>query len=181
MSTDELLAELARTRGPALVGYAYLLTGDRAAAEDLVQEAFVRVFSRRRTGTVERWEPYVRRAVLSVFLDDHRRRARRRDREHLALMPTVASDGTDGAGQDIDIERALAVLPRQERACVVLRFHDDLTVPEIATELGLSPGSVKRYLHDAAARLAPVLGPDAAGVPEDLPVHRTTSDRGGRR
>lgn len=181
MSTDELLTELARTRGSALVGYAYLLTGERTAAEDLVQEAFVRVFSRRRTTPVERWEPYVRRAVLSVFLDDRRRRARRRDRDHLVAMPTVAPDGTDGAGQDVDIQRALALLPPRERACVVLRFHDDLTVPEIASELGLSPGTVKRYLHDAAARLAPVLGPDAMGVPEDLPTHPATPDRGGRR
>ncbi|WP_163276227.1 RNA polymerase sigma factor [Cellulomonas iranensis] len=180
MSTDDVLAELARTRGPALVGYAHLLTGDRAAAEDLVQEAFVRVFSRRRTGPVERWEPYVRRVVLSAFLDEHRRNARRRDREHLVPVATTAHDPSEHVHADVDIERALAALPRRERACVVLRFHDDLTVPEIAATLGLAPGSVKRYLHDAAARLAPILGPDALGEPEDLTT-TTTPDRGGRR
>lgn len=180
MRTDDVLAELARTRGPALVGYAYLLTGDRAAAEDLVQDAFVRVFSRHRATPVERWEPYVRRAVLTAFLDERRRNARRRERDHLVVAPTVTPDASGAVGDDVDIERALALLPPRERACVVLRFHDDLTVPEIARELGLAPGSVKRYLHDAAERLAPVLGRDALGSPEDVPT-LPTSNRGGRR
>lgn len=180
MRKEDPLTELARTRGSALVGYAYLLTGDRAAAEDLVQEAFVRVFSRRRGAPVERWEPYVRRAVLSVFLDDRRRAARRRDRDHLLRPTSLAPDDVAGAGEQLDIERALATLPSRERACVVLRYHDDLTVPEIAADLGLSPGTVKRYLHDAAARLAPILGPDAVELFEDIPTHPTNA-RGAQR
>lgn len=180
MGTDELLAELARTRGSALVGYAHLLVGDRAAAEDLVQEAFVRVFSRRRGGAVQQWEPYVRRAILTVFLDERRLSGRRHVRRHLVAAPATTPDPSVGVGQDVDIERALATLPPRERACVVLRLHDDLTVPEIATELGLAAGSVKRYLHDAALRLAPLLGPHVLDDVEDVPTLPTTA-RGGRR
>lgn len=54
--------------------------------------------------------------------------------------------------------RALADLPPRERACTVLRFYDDLTVSQIAAQLGLADGTVKRYLADASARLAEVLG-----------------------
>lgn len=179
MGTDEVLTELARTRGSALVGYAYLLTGDRAAAEDLVQEAFVRVFSRRRTGEVERWEPYVRSTVLRVYLDGRRRDERRRGWRHLSHGSEHAPDAAEVVVQDADIARALAVLTPRERACVVLRLHDDLTIVEIADRLGLATGTVKRYLHDAAARLAPLVGPDA--VPHDDVPTVPTTERGARR
>ena len=185
MRTDDVLAELARERGPALVGYAALLTGDRATAEDLVQEAFVRVFAVPRRGPVDRWEPYVRRAVMSVFLDERRRTRRRDTRRHLFGTSDVVADATHGVPDRVDVDRALALLPPRERACVVLRFHDDMTIPQIAQELGLAPGSVKRYLHDATARLATVLGPGAVATADDPPDHVSvvspTTDRGGRR
>lgn len=75
MSWEDELDHLARERGPALVGYAYLLTGDLHTAQDLVQEALVRTFVRRRSGAgVESLESYVRRTVLNVYRDLYRRR-----------------------------------------------------------------------------------------------------------
>ena len=63
-AADARLTELVRARGPALVGYAYLLVGDRGAAEDLVQEAFVKVFVRMRdAGPPDAMEAYVRRTM----------------------------------------------------------------------------------------------------------------------
>lgn len=57
----------------------------------------------------------------------------------------------------LDVRAALRELPSREQVCVVLRFFDDLTVPQVAARLGLAEGTVKRYLADARARLVPLL------------------------
>ena len=69
------------------------------------------------------------------------------------------------------MQRALASLSPRERACVVLRFYDDLTVPALADRLGISGGAAKRYLSDALHRLAGLLGP--IEEPEHLTVQLT--------
>ena len=64
---------------------------------------------------------------------------------------------------------AIATLTPRLRACVVLRFYDDLTVPQIARDLDLAEGSVKRYLSDATQQLEALLGPlEDAGETEDV-------------
>ena len=76
----------------------------------------------------------------------------------------------------MDVRAALAALPPQERTCVVLRFYDDLTVPQIAAQMRLADGTVKRYLADASGKLAQMLGDDvdassaAAAVPVISPA-----------
>jgi RNA polymerase sigma-70 factor (ECF subfamily) len=71
-------------------------------------------------------------------------------------------DGEHAATEsELDVRAALAELPPRERACIVLRFYDDLTVPQIAERLGLAQGTVKRYLADASARLAQLLDTQA--------------------
>src|SRR5674476_1248520 len=143
---DDALVALSRDRWTTLTGYAYLLTGDRPEAEDLVQEAFARTFARARSVDPGAMEGYVRRAILTVYIDGHRRRHRWRDRMHL-LVPPQAHDGPDTAvGQGIEGRDALAPLPRQQRACVVLRFYAELSIQEVADTLGLGVGNVKRYL-----------------------------------
>ncbi|WP_449385807.1 sigma-70 family RNA polymerase sigma factor [Cellulomonas soli] len=162
------LERLARERGPALVGYAYLLTGELAAAEDLVQDALVRAFTRRRSSDVTWAEAYVRRTILHSYVDGYRRRRRSDDQRHLlrdeTRMPDVHAQALDRA----TVAAALQHLSPRQRACVVLRFYEDLTVPQIAARLELSDGAVKRYLSDASTRLRPHLG-DVAGA-DDVPV-----------
>ena len=157
---ESVLDELVRERGPALVRYAALLTGSTADAEDLVQEALVRSFSQSRPlRETAAAEGYVRRAILSTFLDGYRRRQRWSGVRHL-LAPAETTDGPERATADrVDVQSALLTLRPRLRACVVLRFYDDLTVPEIAHRLGLSDGTVKRYLSDAIDGLELVLGP----------------------
>jgi len=156
---DDALVTLARDRWTILTGYAFLLTGDRQEAEDLVQEALVRTFARSRSINPAAMEGYVRRAILTVYIDGHRRRRRWRDRMHL-LVPPQAHDGPDAAvGQGIEVRDALAALPRQQRACVVLRFYDELSIQEVADTLGLGVGTVKRYLSLAMRHLEAQLGP----------------------
>jgi len=160
MAWERRLERLARERGAALVGYAYLLTGDLPAAQDLVQEALVRTFSRRSTADVEFLEPYVRRAILTGYLNERRRDSRWGRRARLVATPEAQGACDAVAVRRADVHAALARLTPRERVCVVLRHFEDLPVREIADRLDLSEGAVKRYLADARRRLAPMLGED---------------------
>jgi RNA polymerase sigma factor (sigma-70 family) len=160
MSSDDVVASLISTRGRALTGYAYLLCGSIDDAEDLVQDALVKTFCRRRAGLeLESAEAYVRRAILTLYLDSWRRRGRWTIRRHLAAAPTSTEGPEVGTGDRLDLVAALRGLPRQQRACVVLRFYEDLTVGEIAAHLRISEGAVKRYLSMGVHRLEGLLGP----------------------
>jgi RNA polymerase sigma-70 factor (sigma-E family) len=171
MAWQDEVTRLARERGPALVGYAYLLTRDLGAAEDLVQEALARAWARPRSLTdVHVAEAYVRRMVVNAFLDERRRGAVWNRRRHLVVAPDVQSDGADRSPERIDVQDALAALPPRERACVVLRFYDDLTVPALAEHLGISPGTAKRYLSDGLHRLEQTLGPIDLHAQDSAPV-----------
>ena len=160
---DDALAVLARERAGALFGYAYLLTGNRDAAADLVQEGLVRTFSRTRTGFApDDAERYVRRAMLTAYLDGARRAARWARVRHLFRssddeLATPSPEAAVTAATDVRL--ALLRLSPTERAVAVLRYAEDLPVAEVATRLNLAEGSVKRYLSDARHRLEPLLGP----------------------
>jgi|GEM_PF-248219 len=175
---DDVLGVLARERGRALFGYAYVLCGDARVAEDLVQDALVRTFARLRAGAdVVDAEGYVRAAVLRGHLDVLRRRARWRAVRHLLHVPgdDEARDHADAVGTGSAVQAALATLAPQERVAVVLRHVDDLTVPEVAQRMGLAVGTVKRYLSTASAKLAERLGP----LPDDV-SHVTVQPREAR-
>lgn len=177
MTWQDDLAAFARERGPALVGYARLLTGDTAAAEDLVQEAIVRAWSRRRSGADIQWlEAYVRRAVLNGWVDQCRRERAWRDRAHLFAVEVPVPSPERAAVDRAQVAAALDRLAPRERACTVLRHYDDLTVPEIAKRLDLSEGAVKRYLSDAARRLSNLLD-----LADDLDTEDLSTTNGGRR
>lgn len=157
---QQSLEELVRNRGGALVGYAFLLCGERRAAEDLVQDALVRTFARSRVAAApDNLEGYVRRAVLSAYLDGFRRRRRWAAVQHLVTSEPQTRGPEDAATASVDVRAALAQLSPRERACVVLRFYEDLALTRIADELALSEGAVKRYLSDGIRRMEALLGP----------------------
>lgn len=173
---DQEVAALARERGRALVGYAYLLTGSVRDAEDLVQDALVKTMLRSRSGLdLDVAEAYVRRTVLTTFVDGHRRLRRWRDAVprlgHESTVPVP--DTADRVSAQVDVRAALSTLPRRERACVVLRYYDDLPVADIAETLGVSVGSVKRYLSTGTRRLEGLLGPVSGRATPD--TERTSS------
>jgi len=160
---DDALAVLARERAGALFGYAYLLTSDRDAAADLVQEGLVRTFSRTRTGFApDDAEAYVRRAILSAYLDGARRAARWAKVRHLFTSPDdepMAPSHEAAVSAFMDVRLALLRLSPAERAVAVLHYGEDLSVAEVAAQLHLAQGTVKRYLSDARHKLEPMLGP----------------------
>ncbi len=161
MSTwSQALDEVVRERGPALFGYAYVLTGDAHAADDLVQDALVRTFrSRRRVEGINATHAYVKKAITSAFIDKGRRASSRPrtvqgDINDPALAPfSTSPDHAGRVDQHADLHAAILALPPRERACVVLRYLEDLPVAAIAAELGIATGTVKRYLSDAVATL----------------------------
>jgi RNA polymerase sigma-70 factor (sigma-E family) len=135
-----------RTR---LLRSAFLLTGDRAQAEDLVQEAVVKVAER--WGRLRSGNPtaYAR----TVIVHDHASWWRRR-REVPSADPVRdrAHPETDHAGRTVVLS-ALQALPRRQRAVVVLRYFDDLTERETAEALGVTVGTVKSQAHHALRSL----------------------------
>ncbi|WP_210481745.1 sigma-70 family RNA polymerase sigma factor [Naasia sp. SYSU D00948] len=155
---QQVAATLVEERGDALLRYAYLLCGSRDDAADLVQDALVRTFGRTRGDfTLPAAEAYVRRAVLNGFLDGTRRSTKWRSVQHLAARDEDAHPSS--ADDRLDLEGGLRHLSPRERACVVLRYYEDLKVDDIADRLGISPGAVKRYLSDALGKLAATMNP----------------------
>jgi len=153
-----VLDEMVRERRSALVAYACLFVVDRRDAEDLVHDAIVRTFARPRAVTeVHAAEGYVRQAIRTVFLDQTRKRQTWRGKAHLFDGASSAPGAEDAAAAATDVGAALRVLTPRERACVVLRYFDDLPVAEIAAALHLSQGAVKRYLSDGTGKLRTTL------------------------
>ena len=176
------LDALARERGRALVAYAFIVCGSRAEAEDLVQDALVKVFAR--PGALREphsLEAYVRRTILTTYVDGFRARRRWAAVRHLHATPERDVHGSAQpealVTEAMRLQEALAVLSPRERACVVLRFHEDMTLAQIAEHLSLATGSVKRYLSDALRKLGSELGPLSEDDPDDLVVLTTAPSR----
>jgi RNA polymerase sigma-70 factor (sigma-E family) len=142
------LAELYERHAGAAVGLAYLLTGDRYLAEDLVQEAFVRVAGRFRHLRDEgAFEAYLRRTVVNLFTSQLRRR--RLERAYLqreASRPPAAHEDPDVAGRD-ELWKAVQRLPERQRAAVVLRYYEDRSEREVATTMGCSNAAAKSLIQ----------------------------------
>ena len=159
MKHQDTLGEMLDSAADRLAAYGYLLTGSQHAGEDLVQDAIVKVFVRqRRLENARAAEAYVRAAMRTLHLDRMRRETRWRSLLPRLVDRAVAPDEAAVVDDQERMGRALAVLAPQERAVVVLRFYDDLKVTDIATQMHLAEGTVKRYLSNALDKLAGVLG-----------------------
>ncbi len=161
---ERTLATLVAERGDALTRYAYVLCGNADDAADLVQSGLVATFGRLRNGfAIERAEAYVRRAIASAWLDRGRRAARWRAAAPLLARAELTDAADAAADARIDLRAQLDGLSPRERACVVLRYYGDLKVDDIAADLGISAGAVKRYLSDGLAKLATALAEPGGG------------------
>ncbi|MGW6280869.1 SigE family RNA polymerase sigma factor [Kribbella sp. NPDC055071] len=160
MRTAELdgLRDFYTAQQPRLVGVISLLTGSRAEAEDIVQEAFVRLVPRwPKVSRYDAPEAWVRLVAIRLAANRHRNTGRlaqlfrRLPQEH-------APDPADGyAG---DLQRALAELPMPSRQVVVLHYVCDLSVAQVADLLGIAEGTVKSRLSRAREALSVTLRSD---------------------
>jgi RNA polymerase sigma-70 factor (sigma-E family) len=143
--------EFVGDRSPALLRAAWLLTGDSARAEDLLQTALAAVW--RRWSFIDDPEAYVRRALFTTYLTWWRRRWRG---ELPASAPPERAAAGDLAAESADrdaVRRALSRLSRQQRAIVVLRYVEDLSVADTAALVGCSAANVKVQAGRALAVL----------------------------
>lgn len=159
-SAGDRLGGLYARHGPDALRLAYLLTGDRELAEDLVQEAFIKVAGRLtglRNADSFRW--YLRRTVVNLA-NSHLRHRRVERAYARGLIDSAAVTGVSGPDMATRqaVREAIARLPARQRAVVVLRYYEDLTDQQIASVLGWPLGSVKSSLHRAAAILREHLG-----------------------
>jgi RNA polymerase sigma-70 factor (sigma-E family) len=170
---EDVLSRLVEERGPALTRYAHLLCGNQEDAVDLVQDALVKTFGRVRNGFgPASAEAYVRRSILTTYLDRGRRTTRWRRIAHLEATPEFEESTAAHTDTRLDLAAQLKKLSPRERACVVLRYYEDLKVDDIAEALGISSGAVKRYLSDALAKLAISLRTERGNHPEGAPHGR---------
>jgi RNA polymerase sigma-70 factor (sigma-E family) len=159
---DEHFRAFMAARAPALLRTAYLLTGDRGLAEDLVQNALARAYRHwgrvRATGDPEAY-------VRTVLLNERRRWWRRGGDRELAVADLPDRGGPDesAAVDERDaLWRALRRMPPRTRAVLVLRYWEDRSEAETAALLGCSVGSVKSQASRGLRRLHAVLVPETA-------------------
>ncbi len=140
-------------RGAALWRTAWLLTGDRHRAEDLVQTALGKAWPHwDRVSRSGSFEAYVRKTMFTTYVAWYRRRWNGEvSTEHLPEQP--GGDAADRIAFQRDVAGALARLPRGQRAVVVLRYFEDLTEAQTAEVLGCSVGTVKSQTSRALAAL----------------------------
>jgi RNA polymerase sigma-70 factor (sigma-E family) len=165
---DERFRLFVQAQWGALTRAAYLLTGDRGTAEDLVQSALEKTHRHwSRIARRDAPEVYVRRAMVNTAIS-WRRRRRVTEVPLLAADERQAPDPYDRAESRHQILLALRALPPRTRAILILRYFEDLSETDVARVLGCSIGSVKSQASRGMARLRAHLEPTAVSTSTSL-------------
>ena len=166
-------ADFAAARSPELLRLAYVLTGDRHAAEDLLQTAFTRAAAH--WGRVHRSpEAYLRKIMYREQVSLWRRRSRRPETV-MAELPEpgghqqLAGDQLASADSRLALRQALLALPPGKRVVLVLRYLEDMPEAQVAAVLGCSVGTVRSQTHKAIRQLKTVL-PDLGLTDVEVPA-----------
>jgi len=153
-SSAERFEELYLRYAPAGFRLAYLLTGDRAGAEDIVHDAFIRVVGRLghlRTGIA--FDAYLRRTIVNLIKNGWRHRAVVHGYSE-RQPPTTPIPSAEGTIVERDIVwRAVLELPIQQRTAIVLRFYEDMSADDIASVMGCRPGTARSLVSRGMASL----------------------------
>jgi RNA polymerase sigma-70 factor (sigma-E family) len=159
----EAFREYVAGRSPALLRTAYLLTGHRGDAEDLLQTALAKTYlAWDRIRDRESVDGYVRRVMVNTRTSWWRRRKVEEYPTDTLPERRDDRDATDDLALHDALWSALAQLPKRQRAMVVLRYYEDLSEAETADVLGVSVGTVKSTTSRALVKLR-----DSAGLRDD--------------
>jgi RNA polymerase sigma factor (sigma-70 family) len=152
-----------RSTYPSVLRTTYLILHDRGRAEEVTQDAFLRLCERwRGVARIDQPGAWVRQVATRAAI----RQAKLR---RLRFSPTSADEPSDWDHlPDVDLARAIGSLPAQQRAAVALYYLEDLPVDEVARVLDVSTSTVKQHLHRARARLATLLSEVAEEVSGDV-------------
>jgi RNA polymerase sigma-70 factor (sigma-E family) len=166
-STQPSFDVFVAARGSALLRHAYVLTGDRHLAEDLVQEVLAHLYRRwDKVVATTSPEAYVKTSVTRQFLSWRRRRSYAERPTDAVPEPRAAQgDSSDTFAGDDAVWRQLATLPRRQRAILALRFYDDQSDAQIAEILGISASAVRAHASRGITTLREQLaGTDVSGA-----------------
>lgn len=144
-------------RGPRLLRIAWLLTGDRHLAEDLLQTVLARVWPNWKKIAAEHPEAYVRKAMVHTHASWWRRRWRGEVPYGDLPDSVTAIDAFANADLEQSLAAAIRTLPVRQRAVVVLRYFEDMSVEDTAATLGCAPGTVKSQASKALRTLRVLL------------------------
>jgi RNA polymerase sigma-70 factor (sigma-E family) len=154
---DAQLADFVRARYPQLLRRAYLLTGDRGLAEDLVQEALARACAAARRRRIHDLNGYVRATMVNLSIRRWRRWARVREVLTAVVPDPGLSDRTDDEVERSRMRQALREISPRQRAVLVLRYYEDLSEADIAETLGVGVGTVRSQTARGLSRMRAVL------------------------
>jgi len=155
--TESALGEFVSVEGQSLVRFAYLLTGDHATADDLVQSVLLQL-SRRGIADLENPRAYARRAVVNLHTSLGRRSgAYLRALSRSGKAPTHVLPETGSVDDRDMLWRALETLSRRQRAAVVLRYYEDCPDERIAEVLGCATGTVRSLISRSLPKLHDLL------------------------
>ncbi|MEA2517328.1 MAG: hypothetical protein QOG16_1166 [Actinomycetota bacterium] len=164
---DEAVSELFDRHYAPMCRLAYAILGDAPLAEEIVMESLLKTFTGwGRLRDTDRADAYLRRAVVNLCRSKIRRKTiESRVNRTIHHRDELKSPDWDPERHETSrlVWRAVVELPERQRACVVLRYFEDLPESEIAEVLQCSVGTVKSQLSKARAKLEPVLAADLGG------------------
>ena len=156
-SLESEFREFDAARSSSLLRTAYLLVGDWAHAEDVLQTALTKTYlAWRRLGELEAVEAYARRVVVTTATSWWRRRWHG-ERPTDVMPERAAPDRFEERLERQVLWRHVQALPARQRAVLVLRFYEDLTEAQTAAALGCRPGTVKSLTSRGLARMREIL------------------------
>jgi RNA polymerase sigma-70 factor (sigma-E family) len=158
--TDEEFAELVHACWASLYRTAYLMLGDAAEAEDLVQTALAKTYaSWRKVRSIDAAPGYARTTLVNTAASWFRKKGWRNERPTEVLPEAASTSHLESDHSDRrTVINALGTLPPRQRAVVVLRYYEDLSVAQVAHALGITEGTVKSQTSEALSKLRALLG-----------------------
>lgn len=164
---DRELTDLFLNHYDPLRRLAYVILGDASLAEEITMEAFAKALSRwRLVSRADHPHAYLRQIVVNLCRSKIRRKVV--ERKFGGLFEREADEATrtdiEDHGINIDVWNAVRGLPERQRTCIVLRYLEDLSEPDIAAVLNIPVGTVKSQLSRGRKKLADALGADVLEV-----------------